>query len=165
MHYYIVILNVREVCPVNTQAVLDRYVSFCRENLQINDRVPAFLMRHGITQAFVIETFGLGHAAGTLPELAGGNETLARELEAAGPLKNGREVFSNHLTIPVFDAVKVLVNVLGYNLHPRAKTRLVSLSSGGIFNAPFLSRVTVRRSSCARGPSSLCSLYNTTSLT
>ena len=121
-------------------AVLERYVSFCHDNLRRDDRAAACLARLGIKESFVAETFQLGYATGSLAELVDGNDALKEQLERLKLLKDDCEVFRGRLVIPLFDEQKVLANVLGCSLGVRPKRPVVSLKSGGLFNAPFLSR-------------------------
>jgi len=62
-------------------AVLERYVAFCHENLGRDDRVSAYLARHGIKESFVAETFQLGYASGSLAELVDGNDELKEKMD------------------------------------------------------------------------------------
>jgi len=122
------------------QSVLDRYVAFCHENLKRDDRPLAYIAKHGIKESFVTETFQLGYATGSLGELVEGNDALKTQLIELGVLKGEREVLRNRIVIPLFDDEKTLINVLGCSLSPRAKRPHVSLGTGGVFNAPYLSR-------------------------
>ena len=118
--------------------VLERYVNISSSSLQANNRVLSSLRNHGITEPFLFESFSLGYANGSIPEMGKESEELNQKLSACGLLKNGKEIFKNRLIIPIYDENRVLVNIVGYSLHPQAKSKLIWLKPIGIFNSAFL---------------------------
>ena len=118
--------------------ILERYVSLCSSVLQEDDRFRQTLSNHGLTESFLFESFTLGYSDGNVLHMTSGNEELQEQLTSCGLLKNGKEVFTHRLIIPIYDENRVPVNIVGYSFHPKVKQRAISLNHTGIFNAPFL---------------------------
>jgi len=118
--------------------VLERYVQLCVQGLEESPRVQASLRNQGIRESFLYESFRIGYAAGGLLDLVQGNEALGKLCEEIGLLHQGKERLAHYLILPIMDAEKQVVNLVGYSLFPKAKKKLLSLSTAGVFNQAFL---------------------------
>ncbi len=123
---------------MKTPEVLERYVEICIQGLEETPRIQSLLKNLGVRERFLYESFRIGYATGRLSDLVQGNEGLEEHCEKLGLLHLGKEVFAHYLTFPILNGDKEVVNLVGYNLHPRAKKKLISLNSEGIFNQSFL---------------------------
>ena len=123
------------------QELLERYVSICCSNLSENNRVLAFFRNKGIYESYIFNNFSLGYSNDKLLETIGQNEDIKENLEKIGILKNGKEMFKNCVTIPIYDENKAVINIIGYNIYPKNKNRLLFLNDSGIFNQTFLKNV------------------------
>jgi len=120
------------------QEILERYISICQSNLENNQRALSFLKRQGISESFIFENFRIGYAEGNLIEILGDNDELGSTLENMGILKQGNEALKSCITIPVFDSNNTVENIVGYNIFPQAKQRIIYLNETGIFNSHFI---------------------------
>lgn len=123
---------------MKTGEMLERYVELCVQGLEETPRVQALLKNTGVRERFLYESFQIGYATGKLSDLVQGNEGLAEHCEKLGLLHVGKERFAHYLTLPIMSGDKAVVNIVGYNLHPRAKNKLIALGADGIFNQAFL---------------------------
>ncbi len=126
---------------MNTQEVLERYIQLCVKNLGENQRVCTLLRKQGITESFLFENFRLGYANSSMCELIKGNGELNSRCDQLGLLIKGKEVMSGHLTIPILDEQKGVVNIAGYNVYPQSKKKFKCLTPKGIFNQAFLRNI------------------------
>ena len=123
---------------MNKQDIYERYFQICNSNLKKNNRVLSILKKNGIYENYIFENFDIGYANGKLIELIGVNVELKRKFSEIGIIKNGKEMFKNYITIPIYDGNKVAVDIIGYNIYPQSKNRIISLNDSGIFNQSFL---------------------------
>jgi len=123
---------------MNKQDIYERYVQICTSNLKKNSRVLSILKKHGIFENYIFENFYIGYANGKLIELTGENRELKRKFTEIGIEKNGKEMFKNYITIPIYNGNKAVVDIIGYNIYPQSKKRFISLNDSGIFNQSFL---------------------------
>ena len=86
---------------MRSEQVLEHYVQHCERRLAQSERAQTLLRRHGITEAFVPETFRLGWADGTVAELVEENEDLRAALASAGILDGSKEVLRGRLIVPI----------------------------------------------------------------
>ena len=126
---------------MKSQEILNRYFSICHNNLMRNNRMFALLKNRGIYEEFIFENFSLGYSNGELLNIIGENEKLKENFEKIDVLKNGKEVFKSCITIPIYDENKSVVNIVGYNIYPKSKNKLIALNDAGIFNLAFLKNV------------------------
>ena len=124
---------------MNTQTLLERYLEQCQNVLKENSRVLGFLKKQSIYEPYIFDNFSLGYADGLLLDLIGENKELLLSCEKLGLIHNGKEYFRNTLVIPIYDENKVIVNLVGYNIHPQSKNRMIFLNESGIFNGAFIS--------------------------
>jgi hypothetical protein len=122
--------------------VLERYVQLCVQGLEETTRVQTLLRNQGLRESFLFQSFRIGYSAGTLLDLVQANDGLGKLCEEAGVLRNGKESLAHRLILPIVDSEKHVVNVVGLNLYPKAKKKLLCLSPGGIFNQAFLAGAT-----------------------
>ena len=73
-----------------------------------------------------------------MPEIIGDNKELISFFENIGIIKNNKEEFTNHITIPIYDDNKAIINIAFYNPYPKSKNKLQVLDSKGIFNSSFI---------------------------
>ena len=124
---------------MNSYKALEKYIEKCSENLINTQKILNFLKKNGIYEKFIFENFQLGFSSGDIvnkfenPEL----KSIMTELCI---LKNKKEVFTNHLIIPITDENRKVINIVGYNISPQAKNRLISLNGKGIFNNIFIGK-------------------------
>jgi len=118
--------------------VLERYVQLSVQGLEQTPRVQGILRNQGLRESFLYKSFRIGYAGGTLSDLACGNEALGKLCEETGLLHHGKERLAHHLIIPIVDSEKEVVNLVGYSLYSKAKNKLLSLNSTGVFNQAFL---------------------------
>jgi len=118
--------------------VLERYVQLCVQGLEETPRIQSLLKNLGLRERFVYESFRIGYATGKLAPLVQENETLGKLCQETGLLHNGKERLAHQLIMPILDGDKEVVNLAGFSLYPKAKRKVVSLNSGGIFNQAFL---------------------------
>ena len=71
-------------------------------------------------------------------ETIGDNKNLIDYFNEIGIIKNNKEEYTNHLTFPIYDNNKAIVNVAYYNPNPLSKKKLQILNSNCIFNSSFL---------------------------
>jgi hypothetical protein len=126
---------------MNTQDLLQKYVADCSKALSENSKILGLLRKQGITESFIYDSFQIGFADGSLLQAVGDNEAVLSRLEQAGLVQNGKEVLAGYTTIPVFDAARTIVNIVGYNPYPQSKRKVIMLNDIGIFNQPFLQTV------------------------
>ena len=123
---------------MKAQEALERYVQLCSQALGETQRIINFLKKQGLREHWLVESFRLGYADGVLSELVLNNEPLEQFCEQNGLLLKGKEHLAGCLTLPILDESKSIVNIVGYKINAQAKRKLISLSSAGIFNQPFL---------------------------
>jgi hypothetical protein len=123
---------------MNPQEALERYVELCVQGLEETPRIKTLLKNLGLRERFLYESFRIGYATGKLPPLVQENEPLEKLCQETGILYNGKEFLAHHLIIPIMDGDKEVVNLVGYSFYPKANKKVMSLNSGGIFNAAFL---------------------------
>jgi len=123
---------------VNTGAVFEQYIDRCHELLLENEKALRFLSRAGITERFVLESFRVGFADGSLAEQIEGNTELYARCESLGLLTKAEETLRNRIVIPVLDEERAPIGLVGVALSARAKEAVVSVGETAVFNAPFL---------------------------
>ena len=123
---------------MNNQDLLKRYVELCNNNLKANKSIQLLLNELGITESFLIDNFNLGFPNGSLIESIGNNKEMLDKFKDLGLIKNNKEVFKNHLVIPIYNEDKSIENITFYNLSPNSDKSFTSLNDKGIFNKPFL---------------------------
>ena len=87
----------------NNHEIIEKYVQLCNRNVKENNHVLSLLKKYGIYENYIFENFCIGYSNGMLIDLIGGNEELKGTLVEVGLLKNGRELFKNYLTFPIYD--------------------------------------------------------------
>jgi len=100
---------------MNKQEYFKKYIELCSSNIKENKRVLALLKSLGIYENYIFDNFSLGFSNGNLIELIGDNQELIDFFTETGILKNGKEEFINHLTIPIYDENKAIINIVFYN--------------------------------------------------
>ena len=123
---------------MNTTAVFEQYIDRCHQQLLENEKAMRFLARAGITERFVLESFRIGFADGNLPEQIDGNTELYARCESLGLIARSGETLRNRLIVPILDAERAPVGLVGMALSARAKDRVITVGESGVFNAPFL---------------------------
>ncbi len=123
---------------MTNQEVFEKYVSNCNGNLIDNDRILTFLKKHSIYENYIFENFCIGYSNGELLDIIGENEELKKKLAEIGIIKNNKEIFKNYLTFPIYDKNKAFINIVGYNIYPQSKNKLIYLNDSGLFNQSFL---------------------------
>jgi len=126
---------------MNQQEIIQRYIQFCTKNLLENTRILSFFKRYSISENYIFENFFIGYSNGNLSELIGGNNELQESLIKIGIIVKGKDIFSNFVTIPVYDENKAIINIVGYNFYSKSKNRVLILNDSGIFNQHFLKNV------------------------
>ncbi len=113
---------------MNNQDILQRYVDICNRNLMENDRVLSSLKRYGLYENYIFDNYCLGYSNGNALELVEENADLKEKLKKSGILNNGKDIFKNYITIPVYDENGAIANIIGYNtsIH-RVKINLLHL--------------------------------------
>ena len=86
---------------MNQQEYLQKYIDLCNDNLKENKRVLSILNNQGIYEKYIFDNFNIGYSNDSLVELIGDNEDLLTFFHKEGILKNNKEVYSNHLVIPI----------------------------------------------------------------
>jgi hypothetical protein len=79
--------------------IISYYIDSCRKTLEEDPRPQLFLERHGINHAAFSEHINLGFSDGKTAERIEGNRQLEEEVEKAGIVKNGKDVFAGSLII------------------------------------------------------------------
>ncbi len=123
------------------QTVLDKYINICFNNLTENYRVLSLLKNQGVYESFIFENFLIGYSNGKLSDLIGENGDLIKMFAEMGISKNSKEIFKSCITIPIYEENKSVVNIIGYNIYPKSKNKLLYLNDAGIFNQGFLRNV------------------------
>ena len=123
---------------MNKQEYLKKYAELCCSNLKENKRILVLLKNLGIHENYIFDNFQIGYSNGNLLETIGDNKDLVDYFIEIGIIKNNKEEYINHLTFPIYDDNKIIVNVAYYNPHPQRKNKLQFLNSSGIFNSSFL---------------------------
>jgi hypothetical protein len=127
---------------MNRHDVLTRYVDLCRTAFSEHSRVHSMLRNRGITDAQILDSFGIGYADGRVLKLVDQQPGIGEHLDRFGVVASGRERLKGRITVPIFAADGGIVNVIGYSPWPNASERLIGLNTEGIFNAPFLKHAT-----------------------
>jgi len=120
--------------------LLEKYAKRCNKELEINTHVRALLKNRGIYEDYIFENFMIGYSDGRILETVSKDDGFLNLFEKAGIVKNGKEVFKSRITIPIFGEDKEVNNIVGYNIYPRSRNKMVMLNDSGIFNRPFLSK-------------------------
>ena len=123
---------------MNKQEYIKKYAELCYSNLKENKRVLATLKNLGVFENYIFDNFQIGYSNGNLLETIGDNKDLIDYFLEIGVIKNNKEKYTNHLTFPIYDDNKTIVNVAYYNPHPQSKNKLQFLNTSGIFNSSFL---------------------------
>ncbi len=121
--------------------VLERYVQLCVQGLEETARIQTLLRNQGLRESFLFQSFRIGYSTGTLLDMVQANDGLGKLCEETGLLSNGKEALAHRLILPIVDSEKQVVNVVGLNLYPKAKKKLLALSPGGIFNQALLAGI------------------------
>jgi hypothetical protein len=123
---------------MNKQDYLKKYIELCQNNLKDNNKALSLLKNIGIKEQYILTNFNIGYTSGNLTELIGTNKDLTKYFSDVGIIINGKEAFTNYITIPICDENKAIVNIAYYNPHPQSENKLRFLNSEGIFNSAFL---------------------------
>ena len=118
--------------------VLEQYIDRCHQRVFESDRALRCLAKHGVTERFVIESFRIGYADGSLLDQVGENQELMVRLRTLGLVDGSRELFRNCITIPILNEDRAPVNLIAMSCSANSKHPIRSLSGEGVFNAPFL---------------------------
>ena len=118
--------------------LLTHYLLHCRKTLEKHTRAQQFLKNHGIFERSVLDSYAIGYSDASIESYVSENESLGNELEEIGLLRGKHDVFKGCIIIRILDDNKEPENIIGYSIYGQRKNRLMTLSSGGIFNAPFL---------------------------
>ena len=122
---------------MNKSQILQRYVDLYNNKLKSNKKILNLLKEKGISETFIIENFNLGFPDGTLLESIGNNKELLDKFTELGIVKNNKEVYLNHLIIPIYED-KAIENIVFYNLASNSANNTSFLFDKGIFNNAFL---------------------------
>ena len=120
--------------------ILEQYAKRCIKTLETNSHVKALIKKRGIYENYIFENFLVGYSDGRLLERISENDGLLKHFEEVGIIKNGKEVFKNYITIPIYNREKEIINIVGYNIYPRSKNKIIMLNNSGIFNQTFIER-------------------------
>jgi DNA primase len=123
---------------VNTAAVFEQYIDRCHEQLLENEKALRFLARAGITERFVLESFQIGYADGSLPGQIEGNAELTARCATLSLLGKQGETLRNRIVIPLLDEHRSPVGIVGISMSARSNNRVVIAGDCAVFNAPFL---------------------------
>ncbi len=123
---------------MNTAAVLEQYIDRCHERLMENEKALRYLARAGITERFVLESFRIGFADGSLPTQIECNTELYARCESLGLVARSEETLRNRIIIPLVDEERAPVSLVGIALSARAKEQVITVGEPAVFNAPFL---------------------------
>jgi len=125
---------------MNKSELLKQYAKRCNKVLETNSHVRAIIKNRGIYEDYIFENFMIGYSDGRILETVSKDDGLLNLFEKAGIIKNGKEVFKSCVIIPIFGEDKEVINIVGYNIYPRSRNKMVMLNDSGIFNRPFLSK-------------------------
>jgi len=125
---------------MNEHNVLEKYIELCHSTLYENERMIAMLKSNGIYERFIFENFNIVYSDGKIFEFAKENKGLNDLLDSLGILINTKDIFKNHIIIPIYNENKVIESIVGYNIYPQAKNKMILLNDTGIFNHSFLSK-------------------------
>jgi hypothetical protein len=123
---------------MNKQEILTQYVTTCHKNLPNHDRVLNLMKNDGLYKPFIFDNFCIGYADKSLLQSIGDNREIIDTLTEIGLIKNGKEVFTKSVVIPIFDENKAICNLAFYSPWPQSKTRFQFLNDAGLFNSHFL---------------------------
>ncbi|MBN2738872.1 MAG: hypothetical protein JXR70_17960, partial [Spirochaetales bacterium] len=123
---------------MNYQEILQKYISDCASNLLETGKILNYLKTQGIRESYLFDSFRIGYSSGDLGALVSGNKELEAKLEHLGLMQKGKETLANHIIIPIMDSQKEIVNIVGYNPHPRRVKRITALNQKGLFNKGYL---------------------------
>jgi hypothetical protein len=65
---------------------------------------------------------------GAITGLIDENKELQQELDRSGIVADGKDIFQNSVTIPIYDDHGGIVNIVGISPFPNAKQKFVSLN-------------------------------------
>jgi len=123
-----------------SQEIMEKYVEIYNKTLIENTRILSMLKKYGIYENYIFENFLLGYSDGRLLERIDKNDELLKHFEEVGIIKNGKEVFKNYITIPIYNEKKEIINIVGYNIYSRSKNKIIMLNGSGVFNQSFLQK-------------------------
>ena len=121
---------------MNKQDFFIKYVELYNTDLKENGRALSLLQKLGITDTSVINNFNLGIVSGKLNDLIGNNKELITFFTDTGILKDGKEMFTGNIVLPVYDESKAITNIIYIN--PENSNDIHYLNAEGIFNSFFL---------------------------
>ena len=122
---------------MNKSQILQRYIDLYNNKLKGNKKILNLLKDQGISEGFIIENFNLGFPDGSLLDSIGNNKELLEKFTELGIIKNNKEVYLNHLIIPIYED-KGIENIIFYNLASNSANNVSYLFDKGIFNNAFL---------------------------
>jgi len=123
---------------MNIQDVFSRYIEINNNNLRENTKIISILKKNCIFEDLITNNFNIGFSSGNIIEIIGDNEDIRQKLSESGIIKNDKDIFTNFLTIPIYDENKAIINIIGYNIFPQSKNKMIFLNEKGIFNQNFL---------------------------
>jgi len=126
---------------MHNQAIFERYITLCQNNLLKNSQILSSLKRYGIYENYIFENFRIGYSNGMMLNLMQAHDELKKRAAEIGFLKNGKELFKSCITIPIYDENKAVINIIGYPIYANSKKRIISINDSGIFNQSFLKNV------------------------
>jgi hypothetical protein len=123
---------------MNNSEILQKYISQCHSALRESEHVLNHLHKIGIRDKAILESFQIGYSTGNLEEQVSGNTEWSETLSEFGLLKNGKETLTHHVTIPILDEGKEIINIAGYSPFSRVNDKIRFLNSRGIFNHSYI---------------------------
>ena len=123
---------------MNTTAVLEQYIDRCHGQLLESEKALRFLARAGVTERFVLESFRIGFADGSLPGQIEANTELYARCESLGLVSRSGESLRNRVIVPILDEERAPVGLIGVAISARSRASITITGEPGVFNAAFL---------------------------
>jgi hypothetical protein len=124
---------------MTNQEILALYIKHYEKQQAFSKRVVTLLDSSGLRETYIFSNFHLGYSDGSVIQLIESNPELMERCEKIGLISNGKDTFTNHLLVPIFDSNKAVMNIAGYNPYPQSKNKVIYLNTEGIFNQGYLS--------------------------
>jgi len=100
---------------MNNQDILKTFNEKCNYNLMQNNKIIDLLKTKGIKESFIFENFKLGFLDDSVYKSIGDNKPILFKLNESGLYKDNNPLFSNVLTIPIYDENKTIINIVFYD--------------------------------------------------